>query len=361
LENLVTKLDPGFWSGQRVLVTGHTGFKGGWLLMLLKRLGASVAGYSLPPPSDTSLFDAARLIEVARDIRGDIRDLGQLQATLAEFQPTIVFHLAAQSQVLESYRAPIETYTTNVIGCVNLLDAARQCPTLRATVLVTSDKCYENREWLWPYRENDRLGGHDPYSSSKACAELVAAAYSKSFFMDEGPAVATVRAGNVIGGGDWASDRLLPDIVRALKQGQSPVLRRPQAIRPWQHVLEPLMGYLLLAQSLVVDGKKMCGAWNFGPDSSSVRTVRWLAETALRHWGGISQGCQECGDARLNHEAGTLLLDSSKARALLRWNPKLSIEDTLAWTIDWYRLTEEEGVSPRDLCEAQIARYLSMP
>ena len=275
-------LSKGFWQDRRVLVTGHTGFKGGWVSLWLHQLGAKVTGYALAPPSHPNLFEVARVGELVQSVQADIRDRARLSAVIGEFQPEIILHFAAQSLVRESYQTPVETFEVNVLGTANLLEAARSCRAVRAIVIVTSDKCYENREWLWPYRESESLGGHDPYSSSKACAELVTAAYRSSFFLESGSAlVATVRAGNVIGGGDWANDRLVPDIVRALLSGRHVSIRDPGAVRPWQHVLDPLHGYLLLAERLCSGQREFADAWNFGPTDDGMKPVSWFVERAL--------------------------------------------------------------------------------
>ena len=261
------------WQSRRVLVTGHTGFKGSWLSLWLHSLGARVTGYALPPPTTPSLFEAAGMAALIDHVEGDIRDLGALRGTIESAQPEVIFHLAAQPLVRLSYEQPVETYATNVMGTVHLLEAARQVPGIKAVICITSDKCYENREWVWPYRESDPMGGHDPYSSSKGCAELVVSAYRSSYLSSDGPALASVRAGNVIGGGDWAVDRLVPDLVRAFEAGTSPLIRSPDAVRPWQHVLEALGGYLLLGERLLAGERDLAQAWNFGPSDEDARTV----------------------------------------------------------------------------------------
>lgn len=283
-----------FWEGKRVLLTGHTGFKGGWLSLWLQSLGANVTGYALLPPTQPSLYEVARVGDGMYSHIADIRDLDRLVAVMRETRPEIVIHMAAQPLVRYSYVNPVETYATNVMGTVNLLEAVRQVGGVRVVVNVTSDKCYENREWIWGYREHDPMGGYDPYSSSKGCAELVAAAYRNSFFNPEafgthGVALASVRAGNVIGGGDWAEDRLIPDFMRAIMAGRAVVIRSPHAIRPWQHVLEPLSGYLLLAQHLWTDGPAFAEGWNFGPVDEDAKPVEWIVEQLTGLWGG---GCR---------------------------------------------------------------------
>ncbi len=356
---MVTLVDPGYWAGQRVFLTGHTGFKGAWLTLLLRRLGAQVTGFSLAPPSQPNLFQ--RVIEGGdiQDIRGDIRDLAMLRQAMHNSAPTVVLHLAAQSLVLASYRDPVGTYATNVMGTVHVMEALRTCASVRAAVIVTSDKCYENREWYWPYRETDSLGGHDPYSSSKACADLTTSAFSRSFLNAANMLVATARAGNVIGGGDWAADRLVPDIVRALGDGNMPTLRHPEAVRPWQHVLEPLYGYLLLARHLAAGKQEMAESWNFGPDASALRSVGWIAQTMLDLWGGSTT--VQMDNTQHAHEAGLLSLDSSKARAKLGWQPRLSVQEAVAWTVAGYKSMAASETGPaRAMCLEQIDRYLSL-
>jgi CDP-glucose 4,6-dehydratase len=340
-----------------VLVTGHTGFKGSWLALWLQRMGARVTGYALPPATRPSLFEAAGVGDGMDSVEGDLRDAERLGRTLRAQGPEVVFHLAAQSLVRPSYAAPAETYAVNVMGTVNLLEAVRACPEVRATVVVTSDKCYENREWVWPYREGEPLGGRDPYSSSKACAELVTASYRDSFFTgagDQAPsALATARAGNVLGGGDWAPERLVPDIVRSLIAGDPLVLRYPDSVRPWQHVLDPLAGYLMLAQRLVAR-PALAGPWNFAPRGEDAWTVRRIVDRLgelLERPGGWTRH-----EGPLPHEAATLRLDASKARALLGWAPRYSIEETLASVAEWYG-GHAAGRPARDLVDADLDRY----
>jgi CDP-glucose 4,6-dehydratase len=349
------------YRGRKVLVTGHTGFKGSWLTLLLQQLGAEVLGYSLPPEEDRpSLFVLANVQASAQNCFGDIRDLTLLQKTIRDFKPEIIFHNAAQALVRRSYTDPLTTLTTNVIGTANVLEAGRHCSSVRAVVVVTTDKCYENREWLWAYREEDRLGGHDIYSSSKACAELLTAAYRNSFFRSERNLhVATVRAGNVIGGGDWAEDRIVPDIVRALSTRQYVTLRRPEATRPWQHVLDPLHGYLILAQRLI-SGKAEIFAepWNFGPDSESTTTVKDLVEAILSRWG---EGMLRTDDSTATvHEAGLLKLDSTKARIRLGWRPLLPLEKSLDLTVEWYKSVLQDNDRARPITERQISDFLAL-
>jgi CDP-glucose 4,6-dehydratase len=341
-----------FWNGRRVLVVGNTGFKGAWLGLWLRRLGANVIGLSLPPPTTPSLFALAGLADLVPTDRVDIRDAVAVRTTLRDQRPEFVFHLAAQSLVRPSYREPVETYATNVMGTVHVLEAVRATPTVRGVIVVTSDKCYENREWPWAYRETEPMGGHDPYSSSKGCAELVTAAYRRSFLTEIG--VASVRAGNVIGGGDWADDRLLPDCMRALAAGEAIAIRNPHAVRPWQHVLDPLCGYLVLAERLAGDPADFSDAWNFGPAEDDARPVAWIAERIVAQWGDGARWFHACTDAP--HEADSLKVDASKARRHLGWAPRLRLEEALAWTVEWHRCLTA-GQSPRALTDRQIARY----
>jgi CDP-glucose 4,6-dehydratase len=338
VEDLV--MQRGFWRGRSVFLTGHTGFKGGWLSLWLQQLGARATGFSLPPPTTPSLFEAAQVAAGMQDLRGDIRDLEALTEAMQAAKPEVVFHLAAQSLVRRSHADPVGTYSTNVLGTVHLLEAVRRVPSVRACVVVTSDKCYDNREWPWAYREGEPLGGADPYSSSKACAELVAAAYRSSFFADRGAAgvgtgVATARAGNVIGGGDWGEDRLVPDIVRALSAGAIPELRHPDAVRPWQHVLEAVHGYLRIAENLAVAAGSFSEAWNLGPYDQDVRPVRWIADYLTRTWSGRADWKSQ--ETSRVHEAASLKLDSAKARARLGWRPVLALEEALDGIVAWHK------------------------
>jgi CDP-glucose 4,6-dehydratase len=328
-----------FWRGKRVLVTGHTGFKGAWLCVWLTEMGADVTGYALPPEGE-GIFQDCSVEERVRSRIGDLADLEKLKRTFAETRPEVVFHLAAQSLVRRSYREPLTTLSTNVLGTAHVLEAVRSTDTVRSVVVVTTDKCYENREWVWGYRESDRLGGRDPYSASKAAAEIVTAAYRESFFPvdrydEHRVAIATARAGNVIGGGDWAEDRLIPDIMRALAAGRPVPVRNPTAIRPWQHVLEPLAGYLQLARRLYLDGAPFASAWNFGPSMESARPVSWIVDYVLARWEG-NQGAVSYDGGSL-HEAHYLKLDSTKAIAELRWHPVLSLEAALDLVIEWHQ------------------------
>ena len=347
------------WGGRRVFLTGHTGFKGGWLALWLARRGAEVRGYALDPPTEPSLFTQARVARFIDDVRGDILDRARLELAMREFAPEVVLHLAAQPLVRRSYADPLGTYLTNVVGTANLLEAARATPSVRAVVVVTTDKCYENHEGQRPYSESDPLGGHDPYSSSKACAEIVSAAYRSSFFSVERPeneriALATARAGNVIGGGDWSEDRLIPDLIRGFHRGEPVRIRRPQAVRPWQHVLEPLHGYLLLAEHLLAHDPAASSAFNFGPREHDAWTVEQIADFLAGAWGAGAQWVRD-GDPGV-HEAATLRLDASKAQQQLGWQPRLPIETALAWTVEWYRAWQA-GAPMEQRTEAQIAAY----
>ena len=356
------EVDPHFWHGKRVFVTGHTGFKGGWLCLWLQSLGAQVFGYALVAKSP-SIFGQARVGHGMTHTLGDVRDLHALTKALAEAKPDVVFHLAAQSLVRPSYDDPVGTYATNVMGTVNVLEAVRQAnaagqQNIRALVVVTTDKCYENREWLWGYRENEALGGHDPYSSSKACAEIVTAAYRASFAgAQPSLAIATARAGNVIGGGDWAKDRLVPDAIEAFSNKVPLHIRSPAAIRPWQHVLEPLAGYLMLAQRLVQDGAAFAEAWNFGPNASGERTVGDVASILAEFWGGGAKWQVDGGEHV--HEAQFLKLDSSKARSLLQWQPRLSLSDALHLAADWYK-AHHSGAAMHQFTLDQIGAYAAL-
>jgi CDP-glucose 4,6-dehydratase len=344
-----------FWKGRRVLLTGHTGFKGAWLSLWLADMGAEVTGYALAPPTVPSLFEAARVAALVRDVRGDVRDLGALTAAMAGAGPEVVIHMAAQALVRESYRAPLETFEVNAMGTANLLEAARGCPSARAVLVVTTDKVYENRELDRGYREDEPLGGHDPYSSSKACAEIVAASYRRSFFSDAGRTlVATARAGNVLGGGDWAADRLVPDFVRAVERGAKLRLRSPESTRPWQHVLEPLSGYLALCEALA-DGDARCACgFNFGPRSDDARTVRWIARTLTELWEGAPG--YEVDGGEHPHEARHLELDVSKARDQLGWSPRWDLRTALRHAVGWHR-GFGAGRSADELCLTQIRAY----
>ncbi|WP_114859437.1 CDP-glucose 4,6-dehydratase [Azospirillum brasilense] len=350
--------NPAFWNGKRVLVTGHTGFKGSWLSLWLLNMGAKVTGLALEPPTDPSLFALAGL-ERRMDSRiGDIRDPAAVDAAVRAAEPEILIHMAAQPLVRLSYDEPVETFATNVMGTVHVLEAARRCPSLRACVVVTTDKCYENREWPWPYRETEPMGGYDPYSASKGCAELVTSAWRRSFFgKPEAAAIASARAGNVIGGGDWALDRLVPDCMRALMAGRAIPVRNPHAIRPWQHVLEPLGGYLLLAERLWGNPADHADAWNFGPSDDDARPVSWIVSHVVGRWGDGAAWELIGGDHP--HEATYLRVDSSKARMQLGWEPRLGLADCLDWTVDWFR-RYHAGENVERVTLDQIERYEQM-
>jgi CDP-glucose 4,6-dehydratase len=353
------------WRNRRVFLTGHTGFKGGWMALWLSSLGADVRGYALDPSTTPSLFDAAKIGSLVEDVRGDIRDAARLDGAMQEFAPEVVFHLAAQPLVRYSYQDPIGTYETNVIGTARVLDAVRRTPSVRAVVSVTTDKCYENKEWIWPYRETDPLGGYDPYSASKACAEIVSASFRQSFFPIERlrqpdghqVAVATARAGNVIGGGDWSTDRLIPDLVRGFLSGAPVRIRRPNSIRPWQHVLEPLHGYLTLALKLLEpEAGRFATAYNFGPTEDDARPVGWIADRMTRFWGGgASWVLDEDPDAP--HEATYLRLDASRARHDLAWTPRLRLETALDWLVEWYHVWQSTPDSIQSYSLSQISKY----
>jgi CDP-glucose 4,6-dehydratase len=347
------------WQGKRVFLTGHTGFKGGWLALWLASKGAIVRGYALDPCTEPNLFTVARVGDVVDDVRGDIRDGASIGSALQSFQPEAVFHMAAQPLVRLSYEDPIGTYETNVIGTARVLDAIRRTPSVRAVVSVTTDKCYENKEWVWGYRETDPLGGYDPYSSSKACAEIVSAAYRQSYFptarlAEHGVALATARAGNVIGGGDWSLDRLIPDLVRGFLAGEPVRIRRPHSIRPWQHVLEPLHGYILLAEHLLTHDPKFATAYNFGPSDDDAQPVQWIAERMTGFWGNGARWVLDADPGV--HEAGYLKLDASRAKADLGWTPHLNLETALQWLVGWYRAWQS-GADMHAFTLGQIADY----
>ena len=352
-------VDQAFWRGKKVFLTGHTGFKGSWLTLWLQALGAHVTGFALAPDTTPNLFMLGRVSDGIQSIIGDIRDRALLANAMKEARPDIVIHMAAQPLVRESYVTPVETYETNVMGTVHVLDAVRQVPGVRSVVIVTTDKCYENREWEWGYRENEAMGGYDPYSSSKGCAELVTSAYRNSFFnpstyAKHGVAVGSGRAGNVIGGGDWAADRLIPDIMRAISQGETVNIRNPHAIRPWQHVLEPLSGYLMLAEKLYTDGPRFADAWNFGPNDSDAQPVQAIVERLTSQWGDGAQWRLDGGNHP--HEATFLKLDCSKAHARLGWRPRWNLNHTLDTIVAWYKsAARDEDLKTVTL--AQIDEY----
>lgn len=352
-------MNSAFWHGKSIFLTGHTGFKGSWLSLWLKHIGAQVTGYALQPSTDPSLFEVADVAQDMTSIIGDIRDAEKLAQAMRDAAPEIVIHMAAQPLVRYSYENPVETYSTNVMGTVHLLEAVRQTPSVRAVVNVTSDKCYDNKEWVWGYRENEPMGGFDPYSNSKGCAELVTSAYRSSFFnptkyFDHRVALASARAGNVIGGGDWAADRLIPDIMRAISSGQPVVIRRPNAIRPWQHVLEPLSGYLLLAQKLYEEGVTFAESWNFGPCDEDARPVQWIIDRLIQQWGG--NATWKLDEGGHPYEAHYLKLDCSKAKMRLRWQPRWNLDQTLGQVVAWQRawLAKEDM---RRFTLSQIEQY----
>ncbi|MDP1526746.1 MAG: CDP-glucose 4,6-dehydratase [Rhodocyclaceae bacterium] len=349
-------MNSNFWQDKRVFLTGHTGFKGGWLSLWLADLGAEVHGYALTPPTEPNFFTVAGVqARLASHTLADIRDFDTLSRALQAAQPNIVLHLAAQPLVRHSYVEPLETYAINVMGTVHLLEAVRRTPGVQSVVNVTTDKCYENREWVWPYRENEAMGGSDPYSSSKACSELATAAYRTSFLDAAGIHLASARAGNVIGGGDWAADRLIPDFLRALDGKRMLSIRSPKATRPWQHVLEPLAGYLLLAEKLHEEGAEYAEGWNFGPDDNDAKPVDWIVETLCRQ---TPDARWQCDSSTQPHEANSLKLDSSKAKAKLGWTPRWNLETALARTLEWHqawRDGEDMGRYSRD----QISAYVT--
>jgi CDP-glucose 4,6-dehydratase len=349
LENLVMSgsVDPQFWSEKKVFLTGHTGFKGGWLTIWLASMGAKVTGYSLSPITNPNLYEEAKIASLCeRSLIGDIRELNGLRNALVETAPDIVIHMAAQPLVRYSYANPVETYATNVMGTAHLLEAVRSCPCVRAILIVTTDKCYENREWVWGYRENEPMGGYDPYSSSKGCAELVTAAYRQSFFSEKqypnhGVAIASARAGNVIGGGDWSGDRLIPDAIAAFEANEVLMIRNPFAVRPWQHVLEPLSGYLVLAQALFERGSDFNGAWNFGPHDSDARPVKDVIELLISQWGSPAAWRQD--GTPQPHEAHFLKLDCSKAMQTLNWSARWTLERAIEAIVEWQQAFHQGG------------------
>ena len=346
-----------FWNNKKVFLTGHTGFKGGWLAIWLADMGAKVHGYSLLPSTDPNFFTEACVENhLASSTIADIRDAEKLSATMQNIAPDIVLHLAAQSLVRHSYIDPVETYAVNVMGTVNLFEAVRKSNTVKAIVNVTTDKCYENREWVWPYRENEAMGGFDPYSSSKGCAELVTSAYRRSFFEAQGVRLASARAGNVIGGGDWAKDRLIPDFLRAIDANQVLTIRSPNATRPWQHVLEPLSGYLMLGEALHEGHDEMAAGWNFGPNEIDARPVQWILEYLRTQIPNVSW---ECDTEPQPHEANSLKLDSSKANSILRWKPRWKLEEALAMTLSWHKAWRSNA-DMTEISLEQIRAYESL-
>ena len=348
-----------FWQGKRVFLTGHTGFKGSWLSLWLNKLGADVTGYALDPPTNPNLFEQANVAGTIRSISGDIRDFEQLRRAIVQCEPEVVLHMAAQSVVRRGYEDPIENYSSNVMGTVHLLEALRQIKLPCAVVNVTSDKCYENREWIWGYRENEPMGGRDPYSNSKGCAELVTFAYRESFFpaesiKDHGVALGSARAGNAIGGGDWTNDQLIPDLMRAFLAGQPCLIRNPSAYRPWQFVLEPLRGYLMLAERLAGHEAKFASGWNFGPVESDAKPVSYIADRLVGQWGSGAKWAQD--SATHPREAHALKLDASKAGAELKWHPVLPLDQALEWITEWYKAFQGKR-NLRDFTLRQIENY----
>jgi len=354
-------IDQKFWKNKNVFITGHTGFKGSWICLWLHKMGANVTAFALSPPSDPSLFELARVEELVKSIEGDVRDPEAISTAITEAKPEIVIHMAAQSLVRKSYQEPLETLTTNVIGSANVLDAIRSTPSVKAVVMVTSDKCYHNEEWVWGYREDSRLGGDDPYSASKACAELVVWSYQRSYFRPENgksvPAVASARAGNVIGGGDWAEDRLVPDILNSLMKEEPTLIRSPNATRPWQHVLEPVHGYLMLAERLYNEGQEFVGGWNFGPPDSSEKSVEWVIDELYKRWGTSMEWIRDTNPGP--PEKTFLKLDSSKSRAYVGWRPKLDLPTTLEWIVKWTQEYEKKS-DMRQVTLDEIERFMQL-
>jgi len=356
-------VNPTFWNGKRVFLTGHTGFKGGWLSLWLASMGAKITGYALAPNTTPSLFKVAKIeADLEQSHLADIRELGKLQKAIADAKPEILIHMAAQSLVRYSYDNPIETYATNVMGTVHVLESIRTLDCLRAAVIITSDKCYENKEWVWGYRENEPMGGHDPYSNSKGCAELVTSAYRQSYFPPEKyskhkVAIASARAGNVIGGGDWSIDRLIPDAIKALEAKETLMIRNPLATRPWQHVLEPLSGYLVLAQALYEEGARFDGGWNFGPRDENVRSVQEVINLLIKNWGSVVNWVQDQDEQP--HEAHSLKLDCSKARQYLGWAPHLSLEQAIESITQWHHAHQQQS-DMREMSLRQIASYQNL-
>lgn len=351
-----------FWNGKKVFMTGHTGFKGSWMSLWLQSLGADLCGFSLPAPTEPNLFTVANVAEGMTSIEGDIRDLDSLQKAMVDHQPDIVIHMAAQPLVRYSYQHPVETYATNVMGTVHVLEAMRHVDSARVGVMITTDKCYENKEWVWGYREDEPMGGHDPYSSSKGCAELVVSAYRDSFFSpatydQHKVAIASARAGNVIGGGDWALDRLIPDIMRAIQEGRPVLIRSPHATRPWQHVLEPIGGYMCLAEQLWHSGADCAEGWNFGPTDDDAKPVSWIVERLTQMWGDGASW--EVDGGNHPHEANYLKLDCSKAKARLGWTPRTSLATALEWIVEFYQAYQNNG-DMRSLTLDQIQRFQNL-
>lgn len=354
-------MDVSFWKGKKVLITGHTGFKGSWLSLWLQNLGAKVVGISLDPPTCPSLYEQAELANGMISLREDIRNLDKIKSIFIGHQPEIVFHLAAQPLVRYSYHEPVETYATNVMGTLHILEAIRECKSVRAAVMITTDKCYDNKEWEWGYRENEPMGGHDPYSSSKGCAELLIASYRDSYFPTQEysthkTAIATARAGNVIGGGDWAEDRLIPDIIRAFQKNEIVQIRNPNSIRPWQHVLEPLAGYIELAERLYIDGAQWAEAWNFGPKEEDAKPVEWIVREMIQSWDEDTKWSVDDGEHP--HEANYLKLDCSKAHTKLKWQPRWDLSQALEKIVRWHKKVAN-GEGAKALCQNQITEYMN--
>jgi CDP-glucose 4,6-dehydratase len=347
-------VDAAFWAGKRVFLTGHTGFKGSWTALWLQKMGARVTGFALAPPTSPALFDVAHVAAGMTSIIGDIRDREMLERALVGADPEVVIHMAAQPLVRASYDDPVGTYATNVMGTVHLFEAVRKAASVRAAVIVTTDKCYENREWVWGYREDEAMGGYDPYSNSKGCTELIVSAYRRSFFGAGRTAIASGRAGNVIGGGDWAADRLIPDILRSVAEGAPVLIRNPLATRPWQHVLEPVSGYLVLAQALWADPVAAAQAWNFGPRDEDAKPVQWIVERMCDLWGDSADWTRDQNVQP--HEANYLKLDISKARAGLHWEPRWSLGNALAGIVAWHRAWLASA-DMHDYCNAELARF----
>lgn len=365
LERVLSMIDKEFWKGKKVFITGHTGFKGSWLCLWLISMGAEVTGFSLEPPTNPSLFELSNLSQSIRTFIGDIRNRERLGLALKDANPEIIIHMAAQPIVRASYKNPVETYETNVLGTIYLFEAVRESMkmnrNIKVVLNVTSDKCYENKEWPWGYRETEPMGGFDPYSNSKACSELVTSCYRNSFFnphfyKHHGIAIATARAGNVIGGGDWAVDRLLPDCIRSLLKGKEIIIRNPRAVRPWQHVLEPLSGYLLLAQKLYLEGPRYAEGWNFGPKNDDATSVEWIVMNICKKWG--PQAAFRFIKENDRHEAHFLKLDCSKAWWELGWQPKWGIDYSLDKVIEWVRVFQDDG-NIKDICLKQIDEYVN--
>ncbi|MGB1124356.1 MAG: CDP-glucose 4,6-dehydratase [Phycisphaeraceae bacterium] len=353
-------MNKAFWNNRSVFLTGHTGFKGTWMSLWLQQMGAKLTGYALAPDTTPSMFEVVQADQGMNSIINDVRDLASVQDAMQAAEPEVVIHMAAQPLVRDSYIYPVETFDTNVMGTVNVLEACRNCPTVRSVVVVTTDKCYENREWVWGYREDEPMGGHDPYSASKGCTELAAAAYRKSFFAQADgmhPALlATARAGNVIGGGDWAKDRLIPDIVRAFSDSEKVIIRSPNAVRPWQHVLEPVSAYLLLAEKLYSDGERYAEAWNIGPLNTDAQPVSWIMERMIDCWG--DGAAWELDKGAQPHEAQALNLDISKAQKYLGWDPTLSLSQAIDWLVTWYRAYYGKQKDMRELTLSQIEAFM---